>query len=83
MLRRSVEPISILIIDIDHFKSINDRYGHLIGDEALKQVAADLRGAVADPAFFGRLGGEEFAAVLPGYRYWKRPAPPRSSCASV
>lgn len=66
MLRRSVEPISILIIDIDHFKSINDRYGHLIGDEALKQVAADLRGAIADPAFFGRLGGEEFAAVLPG-----------------
>jgi diguanylate cyclase (GGDEF)-like protein len=66
MLRRSVQPISILIIDIDHFKSINDRHGHLIGDEALKQLAADLRGAIADPAFFGRLGGEEFAAVLPG-----------------
>jgi diguanylate cyclase (GGDEF)-like protein len=65
MLRRSVEPISILIIDIDHFKSINDRHGHLIGDEALKHVSADLRSAMVDPAFFGRLGGEEFAAVFP------------------
>jgi diguanylate cyclase (GGDEF)-like protein len=66
MLRRNPDPISILIIDIDHFKSINDRHGHLIGDEALRQVSANLRGAIADPAFFGRLGGEEFAAVLPG-----------------
>lgn len=67
-LRRSTDPISILIIDLDHFKSINDRHGHLIGDEALKRVSADLRDAVVDPAFFGRLGGEEFAAVLPGTR---------------
>jgi diguanylate cyclase (GGDEF)-like protein len=65
MLRRSVEPISILIIDLDHFKSINDRHGHLIGDEALKQLSRDLRDAVIAPAFFGRLGGEEFAALLP------------------
>jgi diguanylate cyclase (GGDEF)-like protein len=65
ILRRSPDPISILIIDLDHFKSINDRHGHLIGDEALKRVSADLRDAVVDPAFFGRLGGEEFAAVLP------------------
>ncbi|HWW21515.1 MAG TPA: diguanylate cyclase [Steroidobacteraceae bacterium] len=68
ILRRSPDPISILIIDLDHFKSINDRHGHLIGDEALKRVAADLRDAVIDPAFFGRLGGEEFAAVLPATR---------------
>jgi diguanylate cyclase (GGDEF)-like protein len=65
MLRRSAQPISILIIDLDHFKSINDRHGHLIGDEALKRVSSDLRNAVVDPAIFGRLGGEEFAAVLP------------------
>ena len=66
MLRRNDEPHSILIIDIDHFKSINDRHGHLIGDEALKQISANLRVAIESPAFFGRLGGEEFAAVLPG-----------------
>jgi diguanylate cyclase (GGDEF)-like protein len=65
-LRREDEPHSILIIDIDHFKSINDRHGHLTGDEALRQISANLRVAVEEPAFFGRLGGEEFAAVLPG-----------------
>ncbi|HEX4377326.1 MAG TPA: diguanylate cyclase [Steroidobacteraceae bacterium] len=64
-LRRDSGPISILIIDMDHFKSINDRFGHLVGDEALKKVSADLSDALAGPAVFGRLGGEEFAAVLP------------------
>ncbi len=64
-LRRGAGPISILIIDMDHFKSINDRFGHLVGDEALKRVSAELSGALAEPAVFGRLGGEEFAAVLP------------------
>lgn len=66
LLRRSQTPTSILIMDIDHFKSINDRHGHLIGDETLRAMTANLREAVAEPAVFGRLGGEEFAAVLPG-----------------
>ena len=65
LLRRSLTPTSILIMDIDHFKSINDRHGHLIGDETLRAITANLREAVAEPALFGRLGGEEFAAVLP------------------
>jgi diguanylate cyclase (GGDEF)-like protein len=65
LLRRSHTPTSILIMDIDHFKSINDRHGHLIGDETLRAITANLREAVAEPALFGRLGGEEFAAVLP------------------
>ena len=65
LLRRSHTPTSILIMDIDHFKSINDRHGHLIGDETLRAMTANLREAVAEPAVFGRLGGEEFAAVLP------------------
>ncbi|HEX2789643.1 MAG TPA: tetratricopeptide repeat-containing diguanylate cyclase [Steroidobacteraceae bacterium] len=65
LLRRSHTPTSILIMDIDHFKSINDRHGHLIGDETLRAMTANLREAVAEPALFGRLGGEEFAAVLP------------------
>jgi diguanylate cyclase (GGDEF)-like protein len=64
-LRRSPSPTSLLILDIDHFKSINDRHGHLIGDETLRVLTAHLRDAVAEPALFGRLGGEEFAVVLP------------------
>jgi diguanylate cyclase (GGDEF)-like protein len=68
MLRRSAEPISILIIDLDHFKSINDAHGHLTGDEALRRVSAGLREALVTPAVMGRLGGEEFAAVLPATR---------------
>lgn len=58
-------PCSMLIIDIDHFKSINDQHGHAEGDEALKLVATKLRNSVSAPAFVGRLGGEEFVAVLP------------------
>jgi diguanylate cyclase (GGDEF)-like protein len=66
LLRRSATPTSILIMDIDHFKSINDRHGHLIGDETLRSMTANLREAVAEPAVFGRLGGEEFTVLLPG-----------------
>jgi diguanylate cyclase (GGDEF)-like protein len=56
---------AMLIVDIDHFKSINDRHGHPAGDEALKRVATTLRESVREPAFIGRLGGEEFVVVLP------------------
>jgi diguanylate cyclase (GGDEF)-like protein len=58
-------PCSMLIIDIDHFKSINDQHGHAEGDAALKLVTAALRDAIPAPGFVGRLGGEEFVAVLP------------------
>jgi diguanylate cyclase (GGDEF)-like protein len=54
-----------LIIDVDHFKKINDQFGHPTGDEVLKAVAAAVRALVREPAFFGRLGGEEFLIVLP------------------
>jgi diguanylate cyclase (GGDEF)-like protein len=57
--------LSMLIIDIDHFKSINDQHGHPAGDAVLKHVADQIRAAVVEPAFFGRLGGEEFVIVLP------------------
>jgi diguanylate cyclase (GGDEF)-like protein len=56
---------AMLIIDIDHFKSINDQHGHPEGDEALKLVASSLRAEVHEPAFIGRLGGEEFVIVVP------------------
>ena len=54
-----------LIIDVDHFKKINDQFGHPTGDEVLKAVAAAVRELIQEPAFFGRLGGEEFQIVLP------------------
>jgi diguanylate cyclase (GGDEF)-like protein len=65
LLATSQLPCSILILDIDHFKHINDNHGHDAGDEVLKLVARRLQGAALPPAFFGRLGGEEFLIVLP------------------
>jgi diguanylate cyclase (GGDEF)-like protein len=62
----SSRPCSILIIDIDHFKRINDQHGHPAGDDVLRLVAETVRTGVVEPAFFGRLGGEEFLIVLPG-----------------
>jgi diguanylate cyclase (GGDEF)-like protein len=62
---------AMLIIDIDHFKSINDQHGHAEGDEALKAVARELREDVREPAFIGRLGGEEFVVVIPGVDFDK------------
>lgn len=56
---------SVLIVDIDRFKTINDRHGHPVGDEVLKVVAACLGETVPAPGFYGRLGGEEFLVVLP------------------
>lgn len=63
--RRHNEPFSILMIDIDDFKAINDRYGHLVGDEVLKKVAQTVRDAVRSIDVAARFGGEEFSAVLP------------------
>ena len=56
---------SVAIIDIDHFKTINDQHGHAQGDEALKLVAARLRDALGTEGYLGRMGGEEFIAILP------------------
>jgi diguanylate cyclase (GGDEF)-like protein len=57
---------SVALLDVDHFKDINDQHGHPAGDEVLRTISADLRAHVPEPAFFGRLGGEEFLVVLPG-----------------
>ena len=63
---REQYPISILLLDIDHFKLVNDRYGHLAGDECLHEVAATISTTVKRPAdILARYGGEEFVAVLP------------------
>jgi len=57
---------AVMIVDIDHFKTINDRHGHLIGDEVLRAVAGEVARALQAPMFAGRLGGEEFLVLLPG-----------------
>lgn len=61
---RTKHPLCILIADVDHFKSINDTYGHLIGDEALKHAANMVRGSVRESDICARFGGEEFIVLL-------------------
>ncbi|TAN73555.1 MAG: GGDEF domain-containing protein, partial [Magnetospirillum sp.] len=63
--RRMGRSFSLLALDIDHFKAINDRWGHAAGDEALKAFVAACRVALREYDILGRIGGEEFAVALP------------------
>jgi diguanylate cyclase (GGDEF)-like protein len=63
---REKRSLGLIMMDLDHFKEINDRFGHHVGDEALRCVAAVLQKNVRDYDFVGRWGGEEFLAILPG-----------------
>jgi diguanylate cyclase (GGDEF)-like protein len=58
-------PLGALLADIDHFKQINDRFGHAAGDDVLRTVASRMKGALPEATCVARLGGEEFAAILP------------------
>lgn len=59
-------PVSVLMIDVDHFKRVNDTQGHDVGDEVLRHLALTLGASLREHDRLGRLGGEEFVAVLPG-----------------
>lgn len=63
--RRAGQPLTLAMIDIDHFKPINDRYGHAVGDALLMAIGAACRTAVRSHDVIGRLGGEEFAMLMP------------------
>ena len=60
------EPISLLMMDLDHFKSVNDRFGHAGGDAVLREAADRFRRALRENDVLARLGGEEFVTLLPG-----------------
>ena len=64
--RRDGGPLSVVVLDVDRFKAVNDAFGHAGGDQALQRVAETLREALREQDLLGRLGGEEFAALLPG-----------------
>ncbi|AXT48257.1 diguanylate cyclase [Chromobacterium rhizoryzae] len=62
---RSRAPYSVLLLDTDHFKRVNDNHGHAVGDQVLQQIAAALQGAARTTDFAARYGGEEFLLLLP------------------
>ncbi|HVU44950.1 MAG TPA: GGDEF domain-containing protein, partial [Terracidiphilus sp.] len=67
--RRENSPLSVILMDLDHFKQINDTFGHPVGDAALKELGAILLRSVRSYDWVGRYGGEEFLLILPGSNF--------------
>ncbi|MBL8913160.1 MAG: diguanylate cyclase [Archangium sp.] len=63
--QRYDDPLALILVDLDHFKAINDNFGHQVGDEVLVNVAIAVKNAVRETDFVARYGGEEFAVLLP------------------
>ncbi len=63
---RYKEPLSMIMYDIDHFKRVNDTYGHMVGDEVLKKLSEIIKSNVRNSDYIFRTGGEEFTILLPG-----------------
>ena len=63
--QRYTDPVSLIMIDLDHFKLVNDRHGHPFGDAVLRGAAEQIRASTRDPDICARYGGEEFAVILP------------------
>lgn len=63
--QRHHRPLSLAVLDVDHFKSINDKFGHLAGDAVLRELCARIRGVIRKDEVFARYGGEEFVVLMP------------------
>lgn len=65
LAKRDKKPLAIAVMDVDHFKAVNDTYGHPVGDRVLRDLVERIRSALGKNDFIGRLGGEEFMIVMP------------------
>ena len=65
---RYAEPVSVIMLDLDNFKQINDTYGHAMGDQVLVQTARSIEGHIRKVDLLGRWGGEEFLIICPGIK---------------
>lgn len=83
LMQRTGNPYGLLFLDVDHFKQINDSYGHATGDEVLKIIADTLQGQVRKTDFVARFGGEEFIILLPDTAIAGAVAKAGELCASV